>query len=136
MTKPPIGPPPKKHWTDDYRDIKDFFAIPEKPVIRYSVWRVVEDNTLPVPLFVTKDEVAPGDLVFTESDEFEGYAKIRSFTKDKNGDIVNWDLKAAGYPLERENKMLHVVQRLIHAAAEQGVRNVLIYLGLKEKVEA
>ena len=129
-------PTERKNWLDDYKDISEFFAIPQKPVVKYSVWRVVEDNTLPVPLFVSKEELSAGDLVFTEADNFEGYAIVRSFTKDKNGEITNWDLKAAGFTIERENKMLHVVQRIIHAAAEQGVKNVLIYLGLKERVAA
>jgi hypothetical protein len=129
----------RANWMDSYKDVSEFFAPVQKPVIKYSIWRFVQDNTMPVPLFVNKDELKAGDLLFVEpkqSGDFEGYASVRSFTKDKNGNIVHWDLKPAGLELEKENKMLFVVEKLIKAAAEQGVTNTLIYLGICESVVA
>jgi hypothetical protein len=121
-------------WMDNYRDVKDAFFKPTKPTVKFSIWRGSRDNLY--PLFVKKEEIRQGDYIFTESENFDGFAVVTDFVKDEKGNISHWQLQSAGLSVDRENKMLTAVEKIINLALENGIKDTIVMISLKESLNA
>lgn len=123
------------HWTDDYQDAKEFFGVKSNPIVKFSIWRDVDKTGSIYPLFVKKEDLRIGDIIFTESENHDGFVVINDFVKDDQGNVTHWQLKDAGFPIERENYMLFVVEKLLKIAVENGIKDTVVMISLKERVE-
>lgn len=122
-------------WMDNYKDVHDVIKSPNQPTVKFSIWRGQDINNL-YPLFVTKDKIQISDVIFTESENFDGFAIITDFVRDEKGNISHWQLKNAGLTIERENKMLDAVEKIIKLAVENGIKDTIVMISLKERLNA
>lgn len=121
------------HWTDNYKDVKEVFGDNSKPVVKFSIWRSLDKSGHIYPLFVRPEEIKMGDVIFTESRDYDGFAIVTDFVKDAKGKISHWQLQNAGFTLERENHMLKIVEKLIKVAVDSGVKDTVVMVSIKDK---
>jgi hypothetical protein len=123
---------PKKSWMDDYKDISEVFGgMFSKPKTKYSIWREREGRL--VPMFVEPKDIQLKDIVFAESDNFDGYAFLQDFVRNTKGELDSFHLKPANIPVAKENIMLHIVENLLIETSKVSKENTNIILSLREK---
>ncbi len=128
----------KKHWLDDYQDVRQFFgnmdALKKQPVIKFSVWRADPTrNNMHFPLFVIASEVKIGDLIFVESQNFEGFARVSDFCRDSDGKFHHFRMEDMKFSVDKANLMLFAVKKLIDEAAVAGIaKDVTVVMSISE----
>jgi hypothetical protein len=123
----------RKNWMDDYKDISEVFGgMFARPKTKYSIWR--QRNGMLVPMFVEPKDIQLMDVVFTESNGFDGYAMLQDFVRNEKGELSSFHLKPANIPTAKENIMLHTVENMLVEAARNAKENTNVILSLKEKV--
>jgi hypothetical protein len=84
-------------------------------------------------MFVEPKDIQLKDIVFAESDNFDGYAFLQDFVRNNKGELDSFHLKPANIPVAKENIMLHIVENLLIETSKVSKENTNIILSLREK---
>jgi len=110
---------------------------PEDRKAVFAVWRQVSPDLPKVYFhFVESNEVALDDLIFCESEDYKGYAKIVDFVRGSDGKISDFVLKNA--EIDFQTSML--LAKLTHNAIEklmasEEAKSLCVIVCLKSRVQ-
>ena len=80
--------------------------------LKLAIFRVAENNRA-YPMLVKPSELQLDDLLYLDTTDKSGYARLEDFHRKFSGEVDFWCFSACEIPIQKQTAMMHLTKQLL-----------------------